>query len=231
MTLSLSSFSPTPCDFVVCCLDNAAYDHTYDAMLDKTLQKIANPDLPDELWLVEHTNVYTLGQAGKFEHILRTTDTPIIKTDRGGQITWHGTGQLVAYFLWNLQALGFGVRTLVSHAEQALEDVVNTYLPAPLVAHARKDAPGVYVFDGKHELGKIASLGFKIKQGHSYHGIALNLINDLSAFDAINPCGYAGMKMLRLLDFVDFDTNELLAYFIQNLQKRRSGQLALRQVA
>lgn len=231
MTLSLSSFSPPPCDFVVHCLDNAAYDTTYDAMLNKTLQKIANPNLPDELWLVEHADVYTLGQAGKSEHILHTTATPIIKTDRGGQITWHGTGQLVAYFLWNLQALGFGVRTLVSHAEQSLEDVVNAYLPAPLVAHARKDAPGVYIYDGKHELGKIASLGFKIKQGHSYHGIALNLINDLSAFDAINPCGYAGMRMLRLADFVVFDPHELITLFVQNLQKRRQGQLALRDCA
>lgn len=214
-------------------LPHADYTATHDEMFERTLAKIEhkksdNP-LPDELWLVEHNDVYTLGQAGKEEHILYRTSTPIIKTDRGGQVTWHGTGQLVAYFLWDLNAIGFGVRDLVSHAEQAIEDVVNFYLPDTLTAKARKDAPGVYIYNNDGDmLGKIASLGFKIKHGHSYHGIAINLINDLSAFNAINPCGYAGMAMVKLAQFCEFDSDEFILKLIDNLVKRRNGEITLR---
>lgn len=189
-------------------LHAADYLPTHDAMLARTLQRVdakKNKDTltPDELWIVDHNDVYTLGQAGKEEHILERTDTPIIKTDRGGQVTWHGHGQLVLYWLFDLNALGWSVRNLVSHAEQAIEDIVNQYIqPQGFTAKARRDAPGVYIYHDALMLGKIASLGFKIKHGFSYHGIALNLSNDLSAFNAINPCGYAGMQMLRLADFV-----------------------------
>lgn len=216
----------------------AEYNATHDAMLARILARIEDKKADilhtDELWLVEHEDVYTLGQAGKEEHILYRTDTPIIKTDRGGQVTWHGTGQLVVYWLWDLNRLGLGVRDLVSHAEQAIEDVVSEYLPDGLSAKARRDAPGVYIYNQSGDmLGKIASLGFKIKHGHSYHGIAINLINDLTAFNAINPCGYAGMTMVKLSQFGKFDdsqTHEFIHKFINNIQKRHKGEIALRAI-
>lgn len=220
-------------------LYNADYSQTYDAMLQKTLQRVAlkkqnNQPTDDELWVVDHNDVYTLGQAGKEEHILTRTNTPIIKTDRGGQVTWHGHGQLVVYWLFDLSALDWKVRDLVSHAEQAIEDVVNAYLPDNFVAKARQDAPGVYVFQKLENgqigdmLGKIASLGFKIKHGFSYHGIALNLSCDLSAFNAINPCGYAGMQMLRLADFADINDDVITNELINNIAQRHLGNIQLR---
>ena len=229
----------------------ADYQVTYDAMLTQTLQRIAqkkqlqqNPNdslshamLGDELWIVEHNDVYTLGQAGKEEHILQKTTTPIIRADRGGQVTWHGKGQLVVYWLFDLNALGWSVRNLVSHAEQAIEDVVNQYvIPKGFIACARKEAPGVYLYtqladgnaDTDNMLGKIASLGFKIKHGMSYHGIALNLDCDLRAFNAINPCGYAGMQMLRLVDFAEIDSQQVTDALIDNIRERHRGNIALR---
>jgi len=260
-------------------LSAADYVSTLDAMLSRTLARIdlkkqQEQRTPDELWIVDHNDVYTLGQAGKEEHILQRTDTPIIKTDRGGQVTWHGHGQLVIYWLFDLDSLKWSVRHLVSHAEQAIEDVVNDCLHGSasssddhISAHARRDAPGVYLYadptdtdtstnstsfddtplDHKIMLGKIASLGFKIKHGFSYHGIAINLNCDLSAFNAINPCGYAGMQMLRLSDFVDMQkekqnrtaqqTSEALSYdvvtqkLIDNIAKRHAGLIELRAIA
>lgn len=217
---------------------HAQYNATHDEMLARILSRIddkkADKACPDELWIVEHQDVYTLGQAGKEEHILYTTDTPIIKTDRGGQVTWHGMGQLVVYWLWDLNRLTMGVRDLVSHAEQAIEDVVGEYLPSDLTAKARRDAPGVYIYNQSGDmLGKIASLGFKIKHGHSYHGVAINLVNDLTAFNAINPCGYAGMTMVKLSQFGRFDdsqTHEFIHKFVNNIQKRHKGEIALRAI-
>ncbi len=213
-------------------LSNADYQATHDAMFNKTLQRVEQKKqgiiTPDEIWVVEHNDVYTLGQAGKEEHILQRNQTPIIKTDRGGQVTWHGKGQLVVYFLFDLNYLGWGVRDLVSHAEQAICDTLNPYLTPNFFAKPRKDAPGVYVFNqDKLELGKIASLGFKIKHGFSYHGIAINLTCDLTPFSLINPCGYAGMTMLRLADFANIDyqmvTNELLS----QISQRHQGKISL----
>ena len=251
-------------------LNAADYNPTHEAMLARTLERIAlkkQQELrtPDELWIVDHNDVYTLGQAGKEEHILQHTTTPIIKTDRGGQVTWHGHGQLVVYWLFDLDSLGWSVRNLVSHAEQAIEDVVNECLSAAsgkqsseqntIYAKARSDAPGVYLYsevipdqtlensDNDIMLGKIASLGFKIKHGFSYHGIALNIDCDLAAFNAINPCGYAGMQMLRLSDFIAMtDANainntESLSYqqvtqkLIDNIAQRHAGLIELRAVA
>lgn len=233
-------------------LTQADYQPTHDAMLQRTLARIddkkAGRHTQDELWVVDHNDVYTLGQAGKPEHILARNDTPIIKTDRGGQVTWHGHGQLVIYWLFDLNALGWKVRDLVSHAEQAIEDVVNGYLtsinnhhtnhPSKLIAKARQDAPGVYVYQYHQEchqdgtqgemLGKIASLGFKIKHGFSYHGIALNVSCDLSAFNLINPCGYAGMQMLRLADFVQADDQQVSERLIHAIVQRHQGKTALR---
>lgn len=205
-------------------LKNADYQATHDAMLARTLERIEQKQqgniTRDELWIVEHNDVYTLGQAGKPEHILQRTDTPIIHTDRGGQVTWHGKGQLVVYFLFDLNTLDWGVRDLVTHAENAIVQTLNPYLAPDFTAKARQDAPGVYVFNNDGlELGKIASLGFKIKHGFSYHGIAVNLTCDLTPFNMINPCGYAGMTMLRLMDFAPIEvekvTQELIAQISQ----------------
>ena len=225
-------------NFQVRLLDDAEYNATHDAMLTRTLARIEDKKSgithPDELWIVEHQDVYTLCQAGKSEHILYQTDTPIIKTDRGGQVTWHGRGQLVVYWLFDLRALDMGVRDLVSHAEQAIEDVVSDYLPDSLIAKARRDAPGVYIYNQDGDmLGKIASLGFKIKQGFSYHGVAINLVNDLSAFNAINPCGYAGMPMAKLASYGLFDDTkvaEFIEKFIKNIHARHQGLVALRAI-
>lgn len=253
----------------------ADYAKTHSAMSSRILDRIElaknGISSPDELWIVEHNDVYTLGQAGKESHILKRTDTPIIKTDRGGQVTWHGQGQLVLYWLFDLKGLGWSVRELVSHAEQAIEDVINQYLNslsadasvdttaklAPnttntentdnrlstFYAKARKEAPGVYIYsqctpssdttpssqpNEAIMLGKIASLGFKIKHGMSYHGIAVNLNCDLSAFSAINPCGYAGMTMLRLCDFVPLDYQQFTDDLLDNIHQRHQGNIQLR---
>lgn len=241
MTLNLQNFQTDTLqwqDLKTSLHPNAEYNATHDAMFERILARMTDKKQgivhPDELWIVEHQDVYTLGQAGKEEHILYRTDTPIIKTDRGGQVTWHGMGQLVVYWLFDLHQLGMGVRELVSHAEQAIEDVVTQYLPDGLLAKARRDAPGVYIYNHDGDmLGKIASLGFKIKQGFSYHGVAINLINDLAAFRAINPCGYAGMSMVKLADFGKFtasDCHEFINKFVHNIQQRHNKTIALRAV-
>ena len=148
---------------------------------------------PDEIWLVEHHPVFTQGQAGKAEHLLATGDIPVIQSDRGGQVTYHGPGQQVMYVLLNLKRRKLGVRELVTVLEQC---VVNTLAALDIQAHARPDAPGVYVGDDK-----ICSLGLRIRKGCSFHGLALNINMDLTPFLRINPCGYAGMKMTQVNQF------------------------------
>ncbi|MGF1806901.1 lipoyl(octanoyl) transferase LipB, partial [Aliivibrio sifiae] len=148
----------------------------------------------DEVWLVEHNPVFTQGQAGKEEHVLAAGDIPVVKSDRGGQVTYHGPGQLVAYVLINLRRKNTGVRELVTHIENT---VINTLGQFGITSAARPDAPGVYV-DNK----KICSLGLRIRKGCSFHGLALNVNMDLSPFLRINPCGYAGMEMIQLHDLV-----------------------------
>lgn len=148
----------------------------------------------DEVWLVEHNPVFTQGQAGKEEHVLAAGDIPIVKSDRGGQVTYHGPGQLVAYVLINLRRKNTGVRELVTHIENT---VVNTLYQFGIESAARPDAPGVYVNNKK-----ICSLGLRIRKGCSFHGLALNVNMDLSPFLRINPCGYAGMEMIQLHDLV-----------------------------
>jgi lipoyl(octanoyl) transferase len=144
----------------------------------------------DQIWLVEHNPVFTQGQAGKAEHVLNAGDIPVIQSDRGGQVTYHGPGQLVAYFLINIRRKKFGVRDLVTHIENL---VINTLKAYNIDSTARPDAPGVYV-DGK----KICSLGLRIRRGCSFHGLALNVDMDLSPFQRINPCGYQGMEMAQV---------------------------------
>ncbi|MDH6026109.1 lipoyl(octanoyl) transferase LipB [Vibrio splendidus] len=144
----------------------------------------------DQVWLVEHNPVFTQGQAGKAEHVLNAGDIPVIQSDRGGQVTYHGPGQLVAYFLINIRRKKLGVRDLVTHIENL---VINTLKAYNINSTARPDAPGVYV-DGK----KICSLGLRIRRGCSFHGLALNVDMDLSPFLRINPCGYQGMEMAQV---------------------------------
>jgi lipoyl(octanoyl) transferase len=149
-------------------------------------------DTPDELWLLTHPPVYTLGQAGRPEHLLAPGEIPVIRVDRGGQVTYHGPGQLVAYLLLDLRRAGLGVRRLVSLLEQSVIDLLGGY---GIAAAARPDAPGVYV-DG----AKIASLGLRVRRGCSFHGLALNVDMDLAPFTRINPCGLPGLAVTQLVD-------------------------------
>ncbi len=144
-------------------------------------------NIDDQLWLVEHPAVFTQGQAGKAEHILSPGDIPIVQSDRGGQVTYHGPGQLVVYPLLDLRQRGLGVRDLVTHLERTLIKVLSHF---SIDSYAKADAPGVYVQEMK-----IASLGLRIRRGCSFHGLCLNVNMDLSPFDRINPCGYEGMAM------------------------------------
>jgi lipoyl(octanoyl) transferase len=151
-------------------------------------------DTPDELWLLQHPPVFTLGQAGRAEHLLATGDIPVIQVDRGGQVTYHGPGQWVLYLLVDIRRRGMGVRALVDLIERSLVQLLAEY---GIAALSRPDAPGVYVSGAK-----IASLGLRVRRGCSYHGLALNVAMDLEPFSRINPCGYAGLavtSMARLL--------------------------------
>ncbi len=166
------------------------YEPTWHAMQNFTQTRDA--DSPDEIWLLEHPSVFTQGQAGKAEHVLAAGDIPVVQVDRGGQVTYHGPGQLVAYILVDVRRAGQGVRDLVSRIENTLIDVLSQY---GVAAEAKPDAPGVYVAGNK-----IASLGLRIRRGCSFHGLALNVDMDLQPFHRINPCGYAGLKMTQLRD-------------------------------
>ena len=146
----------------------------------------------DEVWVVEHEPVFTLGQAGKDEHVLAPGDIPVLHVDRGGQVTYHGPGQIVVYPLLDLRRLGIGVRDYVCHIEQALIDTLDEW---NIVAQRREGAPGVYVGDAK-----IAALGIRVRRGCSFHGLAFNVALDLEPFHRINPCGYAGMAVTSVLD-------------------------------
>jgi len=146
----------------------------------------------DEIWLVEHLPVFTLGQAGKPEHLLDPGNIPVIRTDRGGQVTYHGPGQLVAYLLLNLRHYGLGVRQLVTLIEQSIVDLLREF---GIASAARPDAPGVYV-DGS----KIAALGLRVRHGCSFHGLSLNVDMDLEPFSRINPCGYPDLQVVQMRD-------------------------------
>lgn len=174
------------------CSDLQDYKTSFQAMQQFTLNRDANT--PDELWLLQHQPVLTQGQAGKPEHILLPSQLEVVQSDRGGQVTWHGPGQLVGYFLFDLNRLHWHVRDLVNFAENSMIWLLAEY---GIQAYTQKHAPGVYVDDKK-----IGSLGFKIRHGRSYHGFALNIDCALDGFQTINPCGYAGLEMLRICDLV-----------------------------
>ena len=161
-------------------------------MTDFTNQR--TPETIDQLWLVEHPPVFTQGQAGKAEHLLFPGDIPVVQSDRGGQVTYHGPGQLVAYPLLDLRRLKIGVRELVTSIEQTIVATLTYY---GIASAAKPDAPGVYVNGDK-----IASLGLRVRRGCSFHGLALNVAMDLAPFQRINPCGYQGLAMTQMKDLL-----------------------------
>lgn len=173
-------------------LGSVAYEPTWHAMQRFTDTRDATT--PDEIWLLEHPPVFTQGQAGKAEHVLFPGDIPVVQVDRGGQVTYHGPGQLVGYLMLDVRRAGMGVRDLVSRIEQSLVALLADY---GVSAAPRADAPGVYV-DG----AKIASLGLRIRRGCSFHGLSLNVDMDLEPFRRINPCGHAGLPMTQLRDLI-----------------------------
>lgn len=172
-------------------LGQQPYEDIWQAM--KRFTTLRHQATPDEIWLLEHDPVYTQGQAGKAEHMLRNSPIPLVQSDRGGQITYHGPGQLIAYVLLDLVRLNLGVRTLVCYLEQTVIDLLHDY---GVTADRKAGAPGIYVGNKK-----IASIGLRVKKGCTYHGLALNVDMDLKPFKNINPCGYQEMKMTQIKDF------------------------------
>jgi lipoyl(octanoyl) transferase len=169
-------------------LGRVAYEPTWRAM--QAFNAARTSETPDQLWLVEHPPVFTLGLAGKREHLLAPGDIPVVSTDRGGQVTYHGPGQVVAYPLLDLRRAGYGVRELVRRLEGALIDVLEGY---GIRGERKSGMPGVYVGDSK-----IAAIGLRVARGCTYHGVALNVDMDLEPFSRINPCGYAGLAATSL---------------------------------
>lgn len=179
-------------ELVVRELGLVGYESTLEAMRELTARRDQNT--ADEIWLLEHPRVFTQGQAGKAEHVLAPGDIPVVKVERGGQVTYHGPGQLVAYLMIDLRRLGIGARDLVSAMERALVQTLSVY---GIESAPHAEAPGVYV-----GAAKIASLGLRIRRGCSFHGLALNVDMDLEPFRRINPCGYAGLAMTQMRDLL-----------------------------
>jgi len=171
-------------------LGRRAYEPVWHAM--QAFTDARDADTEDELWLVEHDPVFTQGQAGKAEHLLAPGDIPVVAVDRGGQVTYHGPGQIVAYPMIDLRRLGIGVRQLVCRIEQAIIDTLEAW---NIAAARREGAPGVYVGEAK-----IAALGLRVRRGCSFHGLAFNIAMDLEPFSRINPCGYRGLAVTQMSD-------------------------------
>lgn len=188
----------------------AEYASTYAAMREFTERRDA--DTPDEIWLLEHPPVFTQGQAGKSEHVLAPGNIPVVASNRGGQVTYHGPGQLVVYVLLDLSRRSIGIRALVSLLEQTM---IATLAGYGIEAFARSDAPGVYVRSAfgasVEEMRKLGSIGMRVSRGCSYHGLSLNVAMDLEPFSRINPCGYSGLRMTQLSELGGPDRVELVA--------------------
>ncbi len=179
----------------------------------RTFTDTRTPETLDELWLLEHPPVFTQGLAGKPEHVINPHEIPIVQTDRGGQVTYHGPGQLMAYLLFDLKRLGLNTRAFVRLIEQTVVDYLGSH---DIKAAAKIDAPGVYVNDTK-----ICSIGLRVRSGFSYHGLAFNVAMDLKPFTYINPCGFKGLAMSQVRDYlphISLNTvkHELIPYFIKN---------------
>ena len=167
------------------------YQSSYTAMREFTDNRTA--ETADEIWIVEHPPVYTLGLSGKREHILNPGEIPVVDSDRGGQITYHGPGQLLVYVMLDLKRLNIGVRKIVTALEQSM---IETLMQYGIKAYARPEAPGVYI-----QQKKIGSVGLRVRKGCCYHGLSLNNNMDLTPFNGINPCGYPGLEVTQLTDF------------------------------
>ena len=192
-------------------LGRQTYEPVWRQMQQFTDQRDASTE--DEVWLVEHDPVFTLGMNGKPEHLINPGATAVIKIDRGGQVTYHGPGQLVAYLLIDIKRRKLGIRNMVEKIELALINLLADY---QIEARGRRDAPGVYVGDKK-----IAALGLRVRRGCTFHGLALNVNMDLEPFSRINPCGYAGMEVTQLVDLGGPDRIETVAkQLCQNLAKQ-----------
>lgn len=203
-----------PAQWVVKRLGLVEYEPTWQAMQTFTANRTAIT--PDEIWLLEHPPVFTLGMAGKREHLLADIGIPVVPIDRGGQVTYHGPGQIVIYVLLDLKRLGYGIKELVRRMEQAIIDML---AEQGVAAQRLVDAPGVYVAGAK-----IAALGLRVKNGCTYHGLSLNVDMDLSPFQAINPCGYAGMAVTQTRDLGAIATppkagEALLTVLLRQLRK------------
>ncbi|MGL6028171.1 MAG: lipoyl(octanoyl) transferase LipB [Legionella sp.] len=194
-----------------------SYNDVWLSMKEFTLNR--DEHTPDELWILEHHDVYTQGQAGKPEHIINKSAIPIVQSDRGGQVTYHGPGQLVAYVLMDIRRRNLGIRTLVSQLEQVL---ISTLADYSIASNIRCGAPGVYVDDAK-----IASIGLRVKNGCTYHGVSLNVAMDLSPFLNINPCGFAQMNMTQIKQFHPSVTiNETNQFFVRNFLNQFHTEMA-----
>ena len=189
----------------------AEYVPTWRAMQAYTANRHA--DTADEIWVLQHPPVYTLGVAGKAQHLPRADNgIPVVRTDRGGQVTYHGPGQVIAYLLLDMRRRGLSVRPLVRRMEQAVIDLLAQH---GLSAYGREDAPGVYV-----GAAKIAALGLRIRNGCAYHGIALNVDMDLAPFHAIDPCGYPGLAVTQMRNFgIPHDVEQVGANLTQSLMR------------
>lgn len=167
------------------------YQQSYNAMV--TMTKHRDKKKLDEVWLLQHQPVYTLGLNGKLKHIFGATDIPVVQTDRGGQVTYHGPGQLVVYLLIDLRRKAIGIKDFIDKLEQSVINMLDHYA---ILAERKKGAPGVYI-DGK----KIAALGIRVSKGCSYHGLAINIDMDLSPYANINPCGYSDLQIIQMKNF------------------------------
>ena len=182
------------------------YQDSYDAMK----AHITKPNFENQIWLLEHPPVFTLGTAASKEHILDAKNIPVIQTDRGGEVTYHGPGQLVIYFLLDIKTLKWGPKALVKNLEDFIQDLLKQY---GIETNIISSAPGVYVQDKK-----IASIGLRISRGKTYHGISLNVNMDKKPFEQINPCGYEGLKVTQIKDFIDtIDLKEVESLAIKTL--------------
>jgi len=182
------------------------YQDSYDAMK----AHITKPNFENQIWLLEHPPVFTLGTAASKEHILDAKNIPVIQTDRGGEVTYHGPGQLVIYFLLDIKTLKWGPKALVKNLEDFIQDLLKQY---DIETNIISGAPGVYVQDKK-----IASIGLRISRGKTYHGISLNVDMDTEPFKQINPCGYEGLKVTQIKDFIDtIDLKEVESLAIKTL--------------
>lgn len=183
------------------------YEPVFKAMQDFTRDRAA--DTEDEIWFTEHEPVFTQGQAGKAEHLLMPGDIPVVQSDRGGQVTYHGPGQITAYLMFDLRRMKLGIRQLVTGIEEAMSLTLATY---GIEGKPRSDAPGVYT-DGR----KIGSLGLRVRRGCSYHGLSLNVDMDLEPFDRINPCGLLGMEVTHIREFKHVPIDDVRRELLGNL--------------